>query len=157
MTTFALFDKGTKARLALRALEDSAIPRERIQLLSGPHRLSHHTMPLGMTAARIGAIVGGVVVGLLAVLAVGTVVWTLTQDGGPIPAPVHTLVLAIGLSTLFGAFAGLLSFSSDNRAGCGRIRGWLRAGREVLLVDDDGPRLDEELRRLGALHVDRVS
>lgn len=147
--TYARFNDLTRARIASRQLRRRVGPEGRVEILHSPGRLSHHTIPLRMTAARIGAVVGGAIVGLLSVLTVTTAMWFVAQSGRPIPAPAETLGLAVGLSALLGGLAGALTFATDNGSKCQRVRTWLDHGHPVVVVNAERGH-EETLRSLGA-------
>jgi hypothetical protein len=153
--TYARFNDYAHARGAARRLARRVEPGEQVEVVRNPRRLSHHLIPLRMTAARVGAVLGGVVVGLLALLTLASGIWVLTQSGQAIPAPGETLALVVGLSALLGGLAGALAFASDNGAECQKVRRWLDEGNTVVFVD--GPRGHEEtLRHFGAKAVTKV-
>ncbi|MFO7566803.1 MAG: hypothetical protein R6X02_29440 [Enhygromyxa sp.] len=153
--TYARFSTHKLAREAARRLRRRIEAAGRVELLRSPRRLSHHTIPLRMTAARFGAVVGGVVVGLLSVLALAAGLWVLTNDGRQIPAPAETLGLCVALSALLGGLAGALSFASDNRPTVNDLRAWLGAGKPVVLVEAERGH-EDTLRSLGATRVGQL-
>jgi hypothetical protein len=153
--TYARFNDITRARIASRQLRRRVGPEGSVEVLRSAGRLSHHTIPLRMTAARVGTIVGGVIVGLLSVMTVATAMWFITQNGRPIPAPAETLGLALGLSALLGGLAGALTFATDNGSKCQRVRSWLDHGHPVVVVNAERGH-EETLRSLGAGAVGKI-
>ncbi|MCA9683261.1 MAG: hypothetical protein KC457_13760 [Myxococcales bacterium] len=127
----------------------------RVEVIQNDRRLSHHVVPMRMTAARVGAVAGGIIVGGLSLLAVTAWLNYAVEEQGRVLAIGETLALTLLLATMLGAMAGALCFASDATAVVQRLRGWLRRGKTVLIVDD--PRLHEEtLRACGAKIVGRV-
>lgn len=153
--TYARFNDYNLARQALQSIRRRIGEAGRVELLRSPRRLSHHLIPLRMTAVRIGAVVGGIIVGLLSVLAAAAILWVLATGGRPIPAPVETLTLCVLLSALLGGLAGALSFSSDNGPAVQDLRAWLGEGKPVVLVEAERGHVDT-LRSLGADEVDEL-
>lgn len=153
--TYARFTDHTLARKASEAVRRRIGGAGRVEVLRSPRRLSHHIIPLRMTAARIGAIIGGIIVGLLSVLTVATALWVLTNNGRPIPAPAQTLALCVALSGLLGGLAGALAYASDNAPTVHDLRAWLGKGKPVVLVEADRGH-EETLRHLGADQAGRL-
>ncbi|NVB36924.1 hypothetical protein G6O69_03720 [Pseudenhygromyxa sp. WMMC2535] len=150
--TYARFKSHELARRASKVLRRSREPA-RVDLLWSPERLSHHAIPLHMTAARSGVLVGSVMAGLGAILALAGALWLTGVGGeGALIGARGTLTLFVGLSALFGGLAGALSFASDNGIKVQRMRRWLSAGDQVVIVE---ARRDHEdiLRGLGADQV----
>lgn len=153
--TYAQFENQDAANQASQRLSMCLGEDGRVEVIRSVRHLSHHVVPLRLTAARVGAAVGGIVVGVLSVLA--TMAWLAyaIEDQGKVLAPGETLLLTLLLSTLLGAMAGALCFASDATEVARRLRDWLRQGKTVLIVDD--PRLHEDtLRTYGAKIVGRV-
>jgi hypothetical protein len=111
--------------------------------------VSHHTIPLRLTAAGIGVVVGMLFVGVLAVVAVGLAL----LFGLPAIVPGETVALVVGVSMVFGALAGGLSFASDNSPVVKRLRRWTRDGKSVVFVDDRRRTHEQTLRHVGAEQV----
>jgi hypothetical protein len=153
--TYARFTDHTLARKASEAVRRRIGAAGRVELLRSPRRLSHHTIPLRMTAARVGSIIGAVVVGLLSVLTLAAGLWVLSTNGRPIPCPAETLALGVVLSSLLGGLAGALSFASDNAPTVHDLRAWLGKGNPVVLVDAERGH-EETLRGLGADQAGRI-
>ena len=147
--TYARFDDPAHARTAASRLRRRVEPSDRVEVVRNPRRLSHHVIPLRMTAARVGSIVGSVVVGVLAALTLASGVWVMTQSGQTIPAAGETLALIVGLSALLGGLAGALAFASDTGAETEQVRAWLDQGAAVVLVDGERGH-EETLRGFGA-------
>lgn len=133
--TYARFSSYTVARQASQRMQEQIGDAGQVQLLRSARKLSHHTIPLRMTAVRIGTLFGGAAVALLSLIAIGTCLWALTSPGQPIPAAGETLAVCVGLSTLLGCLAGALSFASDSTTTVQRMRDWLGNGQPVLLVE----------------------
>jgi hypothetical protein len=133
--TYARFSSYTVARKASQRMQEHIGDSGRVQLLRSARKLSHHTIPLRMTAVRIGTLFGGAAVALLSLIAVGTCMWALGSAGQPIPAAGETLAVCVVLSTLLGCLAGALSFASDSTSTVQRLRDWLGSGKQVLLVE----------------------
>jgi hypothetical protein len=108
-----------------------------------------------MTAVRLGAVFGGTIVALLTLIASGTFIWVFGWAGDPVPAPVATLGLCVGLSALFGCLAGALCFATDTNAKVQRMREWLSRGKPVVLVESRSAH-EEAMRFLGAEMVGRI-
>lgn len=153
--TYAQFTSDSLARKASEAVRRRIGAAGRVELLRSPRRLSHHVIPLRMTAARIGAVIGGVAVGLVSVLALAAGLYLLTSNGQPIPAPAETLALCAALSGLLGGLAGALSFASDNAPKVCNLRAWLGDGKPVVLVEAERGH-EETLRHLGADQAGRI-
>jgi hypothetical protein len=153
--TYARFSNHNLAREAAQRIRRRIEAAGRVELLRSPRRLSHHAIPLRMTAARFGAIVGGLVVGLLSVLAVGAELWVLGNEGRQIPDLTATIGLCVMLSVLLGSLAGALSFASDNGATVDGLRAWLGKGKPVVLVEAERGH-EETLRSLGATRVGQL-
>ena len=148
--TYARFNDLARARLAAGHLRRRVGVGARVDVLCSVGGLSHHSIPLRMTAARNGTIYGGVAVGLVTAVTMTSLIWGLTQYGRPIPAIGETLVLALGLSMLLGALAGALAFASDNSRKCQRMRSWLRDGHPVVVINAARGH-EETLRSYGAV------
>jgi hypothetical protein len=153
--TYARFTDFTLARKATETMRRKVGEDGRVELLRSPRRLSHHTIPLRMTAARFGLVVGGLVVGLLSVIAVGAGLYVLANNGRPIPAPTETLMLCLVLSGLLGGLGGALCFASDNGPTVKDLRAWLGMGKPVVLVEADRGH-EETLRSFGAARVGKI-
>jgi hypothetical protein len=147
--TYARFSNYTVAHRASQLLRDEIGESGRVQVLHSARKLSHHTIPLRMTAVRVGALFGGAVVALLSLIAAGTCLWALTSSGQPIPAATETLAVCVGLSTLLGCLAGALSFASDSTATVRRMHDWLGMGKPVVLIHAKQGH-EHTMRQLGA-------
>ena len=154
--TYARFSNYTVARNATQLIREHVGDAGQVQLLRSARKLSHHTIPLRMTAVRIGTIFGGAVVALLSLIAAGACLWAFTASGQPIPAAGHTLAIVVGLSTVLGCLAGALSFASDSKATVQRMRDWLRTGKPVVLVEAKRGH-EQTMRLLGADMVGRIN
>jgi hypothetical protein len=153
--TYARFSNYSVAHRASQLLRDEIGETGRVQVLHSARKLSHHTIPLHMTAVRVGALFGGAVVALLSLIAAGTCLWAMTSSGQPIPAAAETLAVCVGLSTLLGCLAGALSFASDSTATVRRMHDWLDMGKPVVLIETNrGHELT--MRQLGADVVGRI-
>jgi hypothetical protein len=150
--TYARFTEPSLARKASRLIQRRIGSAGHVELLRSPRRLSHHIIPLRMTAARFGAVIGGVCLGMFSVLAVAVGIWISNAAGRPIPAPAETLALCVMLSTLFGVLAGALSFASDNKSTVNDLRAWLGKGKPVVIVDAERGH-EDTLRSLGATQI----
>lgn len=153
--TYARFSSYTVARKASQQIQESIGDAGSVQLLRSARRLSHHTIPLRMTAVRIGTLFGGAVVALVSLIAVGTCIWALTASGQPIPAAAETLAVCVGLSTLLGCLAGALAFASDSTVAVQRMHGWLGQGQPVVLVEARQGH-EQTMRLLGADVVGKI-
>jgi hypothetical protein len=154
--TYARFSSYTVARQASQRMQEHIGDSGRVQLLRSARKLSHHTIPLRMTAVRIGTLFGGAMVALLSLIALGTCMWALTASGQPIPAAGETLVLCVALSTLLGCLAGALSFASDSTIAVQRMHDWLGHGNPVLLVEATRGH-EQTMRLLGADVVGKIN
>jgi hypothetical protein len=154
--TYARFSNYTVARKASQLIRNQVGEAGHVELLRSARKLSHHTIPLRMTAVRVGALVGGGVVALLSLIAAGTCLWALTSAGEPIPAARETLAVCVGLSTLLGCLAGALSFASDSTATVQRMRDWLGMGKPVVLVEARRGH-EQTMRLLGADIVGKIN
>jgi hypothetical protein len=112
-------------------------------------------IPLCMTAARLGTLAGGAIVALLSTITAGVLFHIVGLPGDPIPAPVATLGLCVGLSTLLGCLAGALCFATDNNATVERMRDWLRDGKPVVIIETNRGH-EQTLRHLGADQVGKL-
>ena len=153
--TYARFTDPTLARKATETMRRTVGAAGRVELLRSPRRLSHHTIPLRMTAARVGMLVGGLVVGLLSIIAVGAGLYVMANNGSPIPAAEETLVLCMCLSGLLGGLGGMLSFASDNGPTVRDLRAWLGMGKPVVLVEAERG-YEDTLRSFGAARVGKI-
>jgi hypothetical protein len=154
--TYARFSSYTVARNASMRMREHIGDSGRVQLLRSARKLSHHTIPLRMTAVRVGTLFGGAVVAVLSLIALGACMWAFTASGQPIPAAGETLALCVGLSTLLGCLAGALSFASDTTITVQRMQDWLVHGKPVLLVE--APQGHEQtMRLLGADVVGKIN
>jgi hypothetical protein len=153
--TYAQFSSYTVARKASKHLRDKIGDTGSVQLLRSAQRLSHHTIPLRMTAVRIGTLFGGAAVALLSLVAVGACMWALTGSGGPIPAAGETLAVCVGLSTLLGGLAGALAFASDSTITVQRMHDWLGEGKPIVLVEARSGH-EQTMRVLGADVVGKI-
>jgi hypothetical protein len=155
--TYARFSSYTVARQASQQMQEQIGDSGRVQLLRSARKLSHHTIPLRMTAVRIGTLFGGAAVALLSLIAVGTCMWAFTAGSGQtIPAAGETLAVCVALSALLGCLAGALSFASDSTATVQRMRDWLGNGKPVLLVEARQGH-EQTMRLLGADLVGRIN
>jgi hypothetical protein len=147
--TYARFSNYTVARKASQQIRERVGDAGHVQLLRSARRLSHHTIPLQMTAVRIGTLFGGAIVALLSLIAAGACLWAIAAAGQPIPAAGQTLAICVGLSTVLGCLAGALSFASDSKVTVQRMRDWLRTGKPVILVEAKRAH-EQTMRLLGA-------
>jgi hypothetical protein len=154
--TYARFSSYAVARKASQLIRNQVGEAGHVELLRSARKLSHHTIPLRMTAVRVGTMVGGGVVALLSLIAAGTCLWALTGTGEPIPAARETLAVCVGLSTLLGCLAGALSFASDSTATVQRMHEWLGKGKPVVLVEARRGH-EQTLRLLGADIVGKMN
>jgi hypothetical protein len=155
MFTYARFSNYAAAREASNLIQQQIGDKGRVRLLRNAQRLSHHIIPLCMTAVRLGAVFGGTIVALLTFIASGTFIWVFGWSGEPVPAPLATLALCVGLSTLFGCLAGALCFATDTNAKVQRIREWLSRGKPVVLVESRSDH-EQTMRFLGAEMVGKI-
>jgi hypothetical protein len=153
--TYARFSNYAAARTASNLIQQQIGKSGRVRVLQNAQRLSHHIIPLCMTAARFGTVFGGAVVALLSTVTAGIFFWVVGLPGEPIPAPVATLALCVGLSTLFGCLGGALCFATDTNATVQRMREWLREGKPVVLIET-GRGHEQILRHLGAEQVGKI-
>lgn len=153
--TYARFPNPIIASQASQQLRQRMAGSGTVEMLRSARRLSHHIIPLRMTAARVGGALGGVTVALLSVLAVSAGLWTMASAGRPVPAVGETLALCVGLSALLGGLAGALAFASDSTANIQRLRGWLRSGKPVVIVESRRGH-EQTLRMLGADAVGKI-
>jgi hypothetical protein len=153
--TYARFTDPMLARKATETIRRKVGAAGRVELLRSPRRLSHHTIPLRMTAARFGLVVGGLVVGLLSIMAVGAGLYVSANNGRPIPAQGETLMLCMVLSTLLGGLGGALSYASDNGRAVRDLRAWLGMGKPVVLVEAERG-YEDTLRSFGAARVGKI-
>lgn len=153
--TFARFENPIEARKASQQLRERLSTTDKVELLRSARRLSHHIIPLRLTAARIGTLLGGICVAVLSVMAASAGLWVMTSAGQPIPAAGETLALCVALSALLGCLAGALSFASDNTRKIQRVRGWLDHGSPVVVVEARRSH-EDTLRLLGADLVDEI-
>jgi hypothetical protein len=154
--TYARFSSYTVARAASQQIQETIGDSGSVQLLRSARRLSHHTIPLRMTAVRVGTLFGGAVVALLSLVAVGTCMWTMTEYGQPIPAAAETLAVCVGLSTVLGCLAGALAFASDSTVAVQRMHGWLGSGKPIVLIEAKQGH-EQTLRLLGADIVGKIN
>jgi hypothetical protein len=150
--TYARFSSHTAARDASRLVQKQLGSSGRVRVLRDSQRLSHHMIPLCMTAARFGTVFGGAVVAVLSTITAGIFFYVIGLPGEPIPAPVATLALCVGLSTLLGCLAGALCFATDSNATVQRMREWLHDGKPVLIIETSRGH-EQTLRHLGAEQV----
>jgi hypothetical protein len=154
--TYARFSSYTVARKASQQIQETIGDSGSVQLLRSARRLSHHTIPLRMTAVRIGTLFGGAIVAVLSLIAIGTCMWALTvASGQPFPAAAETLAVCVGLSTLLGCLAGALAFASDSTVTVQRMHDWLGEGKPIVLVDARHGH-EQTMLRLGADVVGKV-
>ena len=154
--TYARFSNYTVAREASQLIREHVGEAGRVQLLRSARKLSHHTIPLQMTAVRIGTVFGGAIVALLSLIAAACCLWAIAAAGQPIPAAGHTLAVCVGLSTVLGCLAGALSFASDSKATVQRMRDWLLTGKPVVLVEARRGH-EQTMRLLGADMVGKIN
>lgn len=147
--TYARFSSDAAARQASQRMQEQVGDSGRVQLLRSARKLSHHIIPLRMTAVRIGALFGGAAVGLLSLIALGTCMWVLSASGQPIPLAGETLAVCVGLSAVLGCLAGALSFASDSTIIVQRMHDWLGDGKPVVLVEARQGH-EQTMRLLGA-------
>ena len=155
MFTYARFSNYASAREASSLLQQQIGDSGRVRVLRNAQRLSHHLIPLCMTAVRMGAVFGGTIVAVLTLIASGTFIWVFGWSGQLVPAPVATLALCVGLSALFGCLAGALCFATDTNAKVQSMREWLRGGKPVVLVESRGDH-EQTMRLLGGEMVGRI-
>jgi hypothetical protein len=155
MFTYARFSNYAAAREASNLIQQQIGDKGRVRLLRNAQRLSHHIIPLCMTGVRVGAVFGGTVVALLTLVTSGTFIWVFGWLRGPVPAPLATLAVCVGLSAMFGTLAGALCFATDTNAKVQRMREWLRGGKPVVLVESRGDH-EQTMRFLGAETVGRI-
>jgi hypothetical protein len=153
--TYARFNDYAHARGAARRLARRVAPTERIEVVRNLRSLSHHLIPLRMTAVRYGTVVGALAVAVLALVTLGAGIWVMTQSGEAIPAAYETMALVVGLSALLGGLAGALAFASDNGRECEKVRRWLDEGDTVVLVEGERGH-EQTLRQFGAAAVTKV-
>jgi hypothetical protein len=153
--TYARFSSQAAAREASKLIQQEIGDSGRVRVLRDAQRLSHHMIPLCMTAARFGTVFGGGVVALLSTITAGTFLWVIGLPGEPIPSPIATLALCVGLSTLLGCLAGALCFATDTNATVQRMREWLSEGKPVVLVETKRGH-EQTLRQLGADQVGKL-
>jgi hypothetical protein len=146
--TFARFNSHAAARAASKLLHQQLGHSGRVTLLSGAQRLSDPTLPLCMTGAGSGALFGGVFAGLISAVAIAAFL-LLGMPGGPVLAPVATIAVCVGFSTLLGCLGGALCFATNTTGTVGLLREWLREGRPVVLVETDGGH-EHDMQQLGA-------
>ena len=61
--TFAQFENHNVAKQASQRLRKRLGKGGRVEVIQNDRRLSHHVVPMRMTAARVGAVAGGIIVG----------------------------------------------------------------------------------------------
>jgi hypothetical protein len=155
MFTYARFSNYAAAREASNLIQEQIGEAGRVRILRNTQRLSHHIIPLCMTAVRLGTVFGGTIVALLTLLASGLFLWVFGWAGNSVPSPFATLALCVGLSALFGCLAGALCFATDTNAKVQRMREWLRGGKPVVLIESRSAH-EETMRFLGAETVGRI-
>src|SRR5690606_41081662 len=79
--TFARFENPIEARKASQLLRERLSTTDKVELLRSARRLSHHIIPLRLTAARIGTLLGGICVAVLSVMAASAGLWVMTSSG----------------------------------------------------------------------------
>jgi hypothetical protein len=155
MFTYARFSNYAAAREASNLIQQEIGNSGRVRVLRNAQRLSHHIIPLCMTAVRFGAVFGGAMVAALTLVASGAFLWVLGALGEPVPVPAATLALCVGLSALFGCLAGALCFATDTNIKVEAMREWIGGGKPVVLIES---RHDHEqtMRFLGAETVGKI-
>jgi len=152
-TVYAVFRTSIGARRAYSRLRGQLGPDARVALIEQPEALSHHVVPIQMTEARRGALIGALAVA-------GTIALILSLAGllgaGPELAPARTSLLSVALGALLGGLAGALAFSSDSKARLRRLREHLRVKRPILIVSG-GLGLERQLERFEPMRVGVLS
>jgi hypothetical protein len=132
--TFARFNSHAAAHAASKLIQHQLGHLGRVSVLSGAQRLSNLALPPCMTAARTGAIFGGAFAGLLSTVAIGAFL-LLGMPWSSIPAPLPTMGICVGFSTLLGCLGGALCHAPNSNATAQQLREWLREGNSVVIVE----------------------
>ncbi|PRQ02694.1 hypothetical protein [Enhygromyxa salina] len=148
---YALFPNRKAAHVA-RAEVDAAIDGE-VELLDKAADLTQDKIPLRHTMAGVGTIMGAsVVAGMMLASLAGLVMVGVDALPPRITSPYWTTAIVVMLAALLGGLAGALTYSTRARQELRRLRGLLRFGNTVLLIETERD-LDLLLRRHGAVQT----
>jgi hypothetical protein len=166
----AIFPDRAHAARAKQIIEDDAGADDdtgaHVELIADPSELTSEKLPLSLTMARSGALIGASALaasftaGFLGLLGLELGAFEALLLGSPV---ISILTLAL-LAALLGGLAGALSFSTELKGKLARFRNRLR--NEQALTEDDGPAalvldssdtIDGILRDEGALETQALT
>ena len=160
---FALFPNLRRAARAKQIVEHDA--GAEAELLTDEHDLTEDRLPLCLTMARFGTLIGAAAVAAMFTAGfVGTIGLEFGAFKAMLVPPVISILTLALLAGMLGALAGALSFSTEAHGKLRRVRGLLR--RDKSLPDDEQPAalllqstddIDAMLRDEGALATESLT